>query len=63
MPALHPRDISSDNTVNIVFGLASVVIGIVTITFGWLMWKLKKKREGKSPLISPLAHELTESAQ
>jgi len=48
MPTLRPRNISPDNAVNIVFGLASIIIGIVTIAFGWLMWKLKKRREGES---------------
>ena len=56
MPALHSREVSSDNTVNIVFGLASVIIGIVTITFGWLMWKLKKRHEGRSPHMSIHLH-------
>jgi hypothetical protein len=48
MPTLQSRDVSPDNAVNIAFDLASVLIGFVTIMFGWLMWKLKKKRGGKS---------------
>jgi hypothetical protein len=56
MPALHSREISPDNTINIAFGLASVFIGIVTIMFGCLMWKLKKRREGKSRRTSLRLH-------
>lgn len=52
MRALHTRNVSTDNTINIVFGLASVLIGIVTVMFGWLMWKLKKRRQGKSPHVA-----------
>jgi hypothetical protein len=49
MPTILSRDVSPENAVNIVFGLASVLIGIVTVIFGWLMWKLKQKRGGARP--------------
>ena len=39
------RDLSTDNTINIVFGLLASVIGFLSLVLAWTTWKLMRRRQ------------------
>jgi hypothetical protein len=45
-----PRGLSSDNTINIVFGIFASILGIFTAALAWIMWRGTRRVEGRGPL-------------
>ena len=37
--AFDPRSVSTDNVINIVFGISASILGILTIIITWRMWR------------------------
>jgi uncharacterized membrane protein YqaE (UPF0057 family) len=36
--AIIRRGLSTDNTINIIFGILASVLGILSVAFAWVMW-------------------------
>ncbi|KAH9220581.1 hypothetical protein DL95DRAFT_383073 [Leptodontidium sp. 2 PMI_412] len=62
-PTIHilPRGISADNKINIIIGVLTIVIGILSSMLAWSTWRLtrdRRRRHGHmSPAINPIPLE------
>jgi hypothetical protein len=45
LPSLSSRGnyLSTDNTINIVFGVLAFVLGVLSVAFAWAMWLLARR--------------------
>ncbi|KAE8447477.1 hypothetical protein EG329_010750 [Mollisiaceae sp. DMI_Dod_QoI] len=45
---LYPRGLSADNKINIIIGVLTIVIGILSAVLTWVTWRLTKDRRRHS---------------
>jgi hypothetical protein len=51
LPAPHSDargNLSADNTIGIVFGVLTVILGVLSVAFSWAMWLLKRRNNRRS---------------
>ena len=46
---LHSRSLSTDNTINVTFGILASILGILSVMFAWAMWQSSRRLEGRGP--------------
>lgn len=46
------RDLSTDNKINIIIGVLTIVIGILSAMLAWSTWRLTKERRRLSTKLS-----------
>lgn len=45
---LLPRAILADNKINVIIGVMTIVISVLSATLGWATWRLTNDRRGRS---------------
>ncbi|TVY49809.1 hypothetical protein LOCC1_G000436, partial [Lachnellula occidentalis] len=57
-PTITPRTLSTSNIINIIIGVLSIAIGILSSILAWAMWRLtsdgRRRMHLQSPSPSPL---------
>ncbi|TVY78385.1 hypothetical protein LSUE1_G006623 [Lachnellula suecica] len=60
LPTITKRALSTDNKINIIIGILTLVIGILSVILAWAMWRLTSDRRRRlhsrspSPPTSPI---------
>lgn len=60
---MFTRDLSTDNTINIVFGISAFMIGLLALFIAWKTWRSTRRRpgvntnEGRFP-VSSMSYQL-----
>jgi len=46
---VNSRNLSSDNTINVVFGILALILAIFSVVIAWAMWRLTRRVDGRGP--------------
>jgi len=60
------RGLSTDNKINLIFGVFTIIIGVLSIALGWAMWRLMerpRRLRHESPSLEPIPLETGPSAR
>ncbi|TVY19214.1 hypothetical protein LARI1_G001761 [Lachnellula arida] len=53
---LTPRTLSTDNTINLIIGVLTIAVGILSTILAWAMWRLTSDGRRRLHLRSPNPH-------